>query len=144
MLTVADIVRFLEGFAPLSLAESWDNVGLLVGRREQPVSRVMTCLTVTAESAREAVERGAQLIVTHHPFPFRPVARLTDDTNDGNLLLDLVSAGIAVYSPHTAFDSAIQGINQRLAEGLQLGTINPLITIGEGPLGSGRAGKPAG
>ncbi len=127
--TVAD---YLDQFAPPKLAEDWDNVGLLVGDRASPVSRVMTCLTITLESAREAIEEGAQLIVTHHPLPFQPLRRLTTDSPSGRLLLDLIAARIAVYSPHTAFDSANAGINQQLAAGLALADVAPLVTSDDG------------
>src|SRR5579884_2270095 len=105
MPTVAAIIAFLEEFAPPSLAAEWDNVGLLLGDRQAPVERIMTCLTVTPESAAEAVEAQAQLIVTHHPILFRPVKRLTTANAEGRMLLALVRAGVAVYSPHTAFDN---------------------------------------
>ena len=141
MHTVADVARFLEEFAPAALAESWDNVGLLVGRLEQPVARVMTCLTITPDSAREAVAQRADLIVTHHPLPFRPLARLTDQSSDGRLLLELIEAKIAIFSPHTAFDSAQQGINQRLAAGLQLSAIAPIVPAPEPGQGAGRRGR---
>ncbi|MCE5266502.1 MAG: Nif3-like dinuclear metal center hexameric protein [Planctomycetaceae bacterium] len=127
MTTIATIAAFLEEVAPCRLAEDWDNVGLLVGRSENAVRKVMTCLTVTPASAAEAIEAGADLIVTHHPIPFSAVKRLTDATTTGRLLLDLVGAGIAVFSAHTAFDSASEGINQRLAEGLELTDIGPLV-----------------
>lgn len=123
---VQDIRRFLESFAPSRLAEEWDNVGLLVGRGEADAGRIMTCLTITPTSAAEAVAEQARLIVTHHPLPFRPLKRLTDETTPGRLLLQLIEAGVAVYSPHTAFDSAAAGINRRLAEGLGLEEIAPL------------------
>jgi dinuclear metal center YbgI/SA1388 family protein len=141
------LCRFLEDFAPPRLAEEWDKVGLLVGRSERPVSRIMTCLTVTPASAAEAVEERADLIVTHHPLPFRPLKRLTDQTTPGALLLQLIEAGIAVYSPHTAFDSAVEGINRRLAEGLGLQDIAPLRPAEDAapssgvPLGAGRFGR---
>lgn len=140
---VADVAGFLERFAPPQLAESWDNVGLLVGDAQWPVERVMTCLTVTPQSAAEAVARRAQLIVTHHPLPFRPLKRLTADTPEGRLLLDLIAAHVAVYSPHTGFDSALEGINQLLAEGLGLSEIGVLVPAQEGPLGTGRSGRAA-
>ncbi len=141
MNTVADLIAFFDAFAPPALAESWDNVGLLVGHRDQPVRRVMTCLTITEESALEAVERQADLIVSHHPLPFRPLKRLTDETGEGRLLLRLIAARIAIFSPHTAFDSAEQGINQRLADGLQLTQVAPLVVpVGGGP-GAGRYGR---
>lgn len=141
MQTVAEIADFLNRFAPPELAESWDNVGLLVGRLEQPVERVMTCLTVTRESADEAIAQKAQLIVSHHPLPFRPLKRLTGETSEGRLLLDLIAANIAIFSPHTAFDSAEEGINQRLAAGLQLEDVLPLVPSEQPWVGAGRHGR---
>ncbi len=143
MLTVRDFTTFLESFAPLHLAEDWDNVGLLVGDRDAPVERLMTCLTITPESVTEAVERRAQLIVAHHPLPFRPLQKITTDSITGGLLLQLIRHSIAVYSPHTAFDSALSGINQRLADHLGLQNATPLIPhemIDAPGLGSGRVG----
>ncbi len=141
MPSVADVADFLNHFAPHTLAEDWDNVGLLVGRHEQPVNRVMTCLTITAESAQEAVDNQADLIITHHPLPFRPLKRLTGETSEGRLLLDLIAARVAIFSPHTAFDSAEEGINHRLAAGLDLEDVLPLIP-GEQPwIGAGRHGR---
>jgi dinuclear metal center YbgI/SA1388 family protein len=153
LLQVAHVCTFLEAFAPPQLAEDWDNVGLLVGDRLAPVSKIMTCLTVTPDSAAEAIDRDADLIVTHHPMPFRPVKRLTTDSTIGKILLDLIRNGVAVYSPHTAFDSAISGINQQLAEGLGLldiRAINAFVAdenspdlsdLECGPIGSGRIGR---
>ncbi len=126
MLTVAVVADFLEQFAPAALAADWDNVGLLLGERSAAVERIMTCLTVTPESAAEAVEARANLIVTHHPILFRGVQRLTDATPEGRMLLDLARAGIAVYSPHTAFDNARGGINDLLARRLGLVETVPL------------------
>jgi dinuclear metal center YbgI/SA1388 family protein len=139
MSTVAEIATFLERFAPPRLAAEWDNVGLLVGDRTREVARLMTCLTITPDSAAEAVESRADLIVAHHPLPFHPLKRLTSDTTPGRLLLELIAARIAVFSPHTAFDSAAGGINQRLAEGLGLRGIMPLVPDPLG-LGAGRCG----
>ncbi len=126
MLRVADIVDFLDRSCPPALAAEWDNVGLLLGERGIVVTRVMTCLTVTPESAAEAVESGVQFIVTHHPILFRAVKRLTDATTEGRMLLPLVRAGVAVYSPHTAFDNAVAGINQELGRRLDLTNLAPL------------------
>lgn len=139
MVFLGEIVAFLDQFAPSRLAEDWDNVGLLVGDSGATVDRVMTCLTITPSSAAEAVEHGARLIVSHHPLPFSPLKRITDETTVGRLLLQLVRAGVAIASPHTAFDSAARGINQALAEGLGLTEIAPLIAHSEGE-GTGRFG----
>jgi dinuclear metal center YbgI/SA1388 family protein len=139
MISINDIAVFLEQFAPAHLAEEWDNVGLLVGDRRREARNVMTCLSITPDSAAEAIDEKADLIVTHHPLPFMALRRLTADTTPGRLLWDLISARISIYSPHTAFDSAREGVNQRLAVGLGLRGIQPLVPVEEG-LGAGRWG----
>lgn len=143
MSSVQDFCIFLETFAPVRLAEDWDNVGLLLGNREAEVKRLMTCLTVTPSSVREAVAASVDLVVTHHPMPFRPLKKITSDTVTGSMLLDLMSNRISVYSPHTAFDSAYRGINQSIAEGLQLNDIQPLQPFEDDVdgLGAGRMGS---
>ena len=142
MLTVQDIRAFLDEWAPTRLAEDWDNVGLLVGFPDQRVSRIMACLTTTPKVVEEAVRMRVDLIVSHHPLPFRPLKRLTGETVTGRLLLRLIAAGVAVYSPHTAFDSAAAGINQQLAESLGLLLIQPLVAAPEDPsVGAGRWGR---
>src|SRR5687767_15001834 len=113
---IEDVVGFLTEQAPLKLAETWDNVGLLVGDRQANVSRVLTCLTLTPEVAAEAIAADVQLVVAHHPVLFKPVQKLTADDSQGRMLLDLIAARVAVFSAHTAYDSALQGINQSLAE----------------------------
>lgn len=132
MPTLAVVLDYLERLAPLRLAASWDNVGLLLGERTAPVRRVMTCLTVTPESAAEAIAAKADLIVTHHPVLFRPVQRLTDANAEGRMLLSLLQAHVAIYSPHTAFDNAAGGINDSLADLLQLQQRRPLRTSSGG------------
>ncbi|WP_165065940.1 Nif3-like dinuclear metal center hexameric protein [Paludisphaera rhizosphaerae] len=126
MKTVAEVVRWLEGFAPSRLAESWDNVGLLWGDPTAAVERVMTCLTVTAESAAEAVREGAGLIVSHHPILFRETKKIRADLPATAPLWALARAGVAVASPHTAFDSASDGINVGLCRRLGLVDVSPI------------------
>ena len=126
MLTLAAILDHLERLAPTRTAADWDNVGLLLGERGANVSRLMTCLTVTPTTAKEAIDRRAELIVTHHPILFRAAKRLTSDTVEGKTLLGLIRAGVAVYSPHTAFDNATEGINALLAGKLGLEEVRPL------------------
>lgn len=140
MIPLRDCIVFLERYAPPRLAETWDNVGLLVGDAERHVARVMTCLTLTPASVAEAVTQRADLVVSHHPLPFTALKRITNQSTPGRLLLELCAARIAVYSAHTAFDSAEQGINQRLAEGLGLRDIVPLAPHPEGA-GTGRQGR---
>ncbi len=126
MPSVADLVDHLHRLAPCELAEDWDNVGLLVGERGAAVERVMTCLTVTPEVVAEAVAEKAQLIVTHHPLLFRGAKRVTSDTPEGRMLLELIRAGVAVFSAHTAFDNAKGGINDIVAGRLGLTDVRPL------------------
>ena len=115
MTKIQQVCEYLDQFAPTRLAEEWDNVGLLTGDRAAECQRIMTCLTVTPESAAEAIERGASLIVSHHPLPFRPLKRLTTDSTPSRMVWELARANVAIYSPHTGFDSALNGINQSLA-----------------------------
>ncbi len=142
-MNVQEVCQCLEAMAPLCLAETWDNVGLLVGQHTQTVARIMTCLTITRDSVDEAVAERADLIVSHHPLPFRPVQRITDETMVGELLGSIMRHGISVYSPHTAFDSARRGINQRLAEMLGLREIAALCPprSASQEVGSGRMGR---
>jgi dinuclear metal center YbgI/SA1388 family protein len=139
MLTVEMVAEFLKRIAPLGLAEDWDNVGLLVGDPSRQARRVMTCLTVTPNVVREVIEENVDLVVSHHPMPFHAVKRLTLDTPTGRMLLDLIASRAAVYSAHTAYDSAANGINQRLARGLDLRGVFPLVFSPE-RLGAGRIG----
>src|SRR5262249_4436575 len=92
----------------------------------------MTCLTVRPENAVEATAARANLIVTHHPILFRGVKRLTDATSEGRMLLALIRAGVAVYSPHTAFDNTRGGINEMLARRLGLSEVTALRRL-DGP-----------
>lgn len=141
MTTVKDLSKFLDTFAPTALAEDWDNVGLLLGNDTAEVNRVMTCLTLTEDVADEAVSTGAQLIVSHHPILFRKVQRITAANAEGRIILKLLANGIAVYSPHTGYDSAVGGINQQLAESLSLSDIDPIRELDDDPTsGSGRIG----
>jgi len=125
MTTVADVADWMERFAPARLAEDWDNVGLLWGDPQSTIERIMTCLTITPASAAEAVERGAGLIVSHHPIWFKPVQSLRADGPDG-FLWPLAKAGVAIHSPHTAFDNTDGGINDYLCELMELIEIEPL------------------
>jgi dinuclear metal center YbgI/SA1388 family protein len=126
MPAIRDVVEFLEQLAPLTLAAEWDNVGLLLGDRSREVNRIMTCLTVTPESAAEAIEGSAQLIVSHHPILFRSVKRLTSDSHEGRMLLGLIQAGVSVFSAHTAFDDSASGINESIGRRLGIVDLRPL------------------
>lgn len=141
MPSLAQVTAELERIAPLRLAAEWDVVGLLVAPRHDVVGRVLTCLSLTPDVAAEAVRERVELVVTHHPLPFRPVGRITPDTGTGRVLLDLVHGGCGVWSSHTAWDSAAGGINDQLAALIQLNHVSPIEPDAEVPLaGFGRTG----
>ncbi|MEM9410598.1 MAG: Nif3-like dinuclear metal center hexameric protein [Planctomycetota bacterium] len=143
MIKLDQICNFLNEIAPLQLAEDWDNVGLLVGDRELEIRKVMTCLTITPESADEAIKQQVDLIVSHHPLPFRPVKRITVERTPNKLVWDLIRHNVCIYSPHTSFDSAPNGINQSVCDQLGLQSIKPLNPLPDEnhALGSGRFGE---
>ena len=138
------VTAALERIAPLRLAAAWDTVGLLVQPRRDAVGRVMTCLTLTPAVAAEAARERADLVVTHHPLPFRPVGRITAATGPGAAILELVGAGAGVWSSHTAWDSAAGGINDQLCAILGLTHVAPIEPDAETPVaGFGRMGSAA-
>lgn len=141
MRLLSEILPQLNQIAPLSLAESWDNVGLLAGDLHVPVQRLMTCLTLTPEVLHEAVLKKVGLIVAHHPIPFKPIDRITTQTTTGRILWTAIQHSIAIYSPHTAWDNAPSGINRQLAGILQLGNLRPLLVSPKPELASRELGS---
>lgn len=137
MPTLSDAVALLEELCPPELAEEWDNVGLLVGDSAGDLRSVLTCLTLTTDVVDEAIASGVDLVVSHHPLPFHGVKRLTTDDDAGDRLWRLARAGIAVYSPHTAYDSAAGGINQQWADRLGLEDATPLLLAADRTDGAG-------
>ena len=129
MPTVHEIERALFQWAPKDLAQSWDNVGLLVGEPEQEVRRVLVALDVTEAVAREAAEKDCQLIAAHHPVmncAWSPVQSIRSDTLQGKLLMDLVRSNVAAICMHTNLDAAQGGVNDILAARLGLERVEKL------------------
>ena len=123
MTTVREIESFLYSWAPRELAESWDNVGLLVGDPEAAVERVLVALDITPQVAEEALERGCQLVVAHHPVmncAWHPVQTVRADDRQGRTLTALLRGGVAAICMHTNLDAAEGGVNDILAEKLGL------------------------
>lgn len=150
MAALQELCGALARIAPLDLAESWDNVGLLVGDRSADIRRAMTCLTVTPDVVDEAEAEKVDLVIVHHPLPFKPLQRITTDSIAGSMLLRLIRSGAAVYSAHTAFDSAADGINQMWAQTFDLVDVAPLDEIDQAAageaatpnvIGAGRCGR---
>jgi dinuclear metal center YbgI/SA1388 family protein len=116
------IIDAMEQIAPLKYAETWDNVGLLVGDSQQEVTGAMLCIDYTAAVAQEAVAAKCNVIIAYHPPIFSPLKRITAD----NLIFTAIKQGTAIYSPHTALDSVRGGINDLLADKLDLQNRVPL------------------
>ena len=110
----ADVVNMVGGIAPYELAQEWDNVGLLAGRAQAEVTRILVALDLTQAVIAEAKALGAQLIVTHHPLMFAPRKRITDGDCEGELLLSLIENGMALIAAHTNLDAAPGGVNDTL------------------------------
>lgn len=112
---ISEIIDRLEAFAPVVLAEEWDNVGLMIGDAREECTGVMLALDLTYEIIETAKEAGCNLIVTHHPFIFRPIKRIDFCEAKGRDIKALVESGISVYSAHTNLDKAEDGINATLS-----------------------------
>lgn len=115
---IKHIINAIEAYAPPALQESWDNTGLQVGDAQAECTGVLICLDVTHTVLEEALARGCNLIVSHHPLLFKGLKRITASTETGRIVLDAVRAGISVYSSHTSLDSARGGVSHAIAESL--------------------------
>lgn len=111
---VKDIVSLIDGIAPFETAVSGDNVGLLVGDPQAQVRCILTALDATPGVVREALDVGAQLIVTHHPLLFSPVRRVLLDDPQGEVIALLLRGGLSLIAAHTNWDAAPGGSNDAL------------------------------
>lgn len=109
--TVEDIVRRIDEFAPPVLAEDWDPIGLSFGSLTQPVKNIMIALDIDADTIQEAKEQQIDLIFTHHPAIFRSQKTLNAMDQRRKEYIELIQAGIAVYSAHTNIDAAENGMS---------------------------------
>ena len=123
MVTVNDILQYIETLAPTSLKMDWDNVGLLCGSKNTVVNKVLVALDPFEGVCREAADMGAELIVTHHPLIFQPLPQITDETSIGRAVQLLCANGISAINAHTNLDCADGGVNDTLAAKLGLGDV---------------------
>jgi dinuclear metal center YbgI/SA1388 family protein len=138
---VADLVQLLEQRYPTSWAESWDRVGLVLGEPDAPVSRVLLAVDCDESTAAEAVDAGAQLLLTHHPLLLRGVSSVAPTTYKGRIVHRLIRAGVALYTAHTNADVANPGVSDALATRLGLIDLRPLVPVSEDGRGHGRVGR---
>ncbi len=126
MVTVKDILNFIEEIAPEELKKPWDNVGLLCGRADREVTKVLVALDPFEPVCQEAREIGAELIVTHHPLIFDPLKAVTVNSEAGKNVLYLCENGISAINAHTNLDAVTGGVNDVLAEKLGLTDVSVL------------------
>ena len=126
MTKVSELVSWFDEIAPRSLAADWDNTGLLTGDFTAVVNKVMVCLTLTKEVADEAITQKVQMVITHHPLPFKPIKTLNTGSSEGAILWRLATKGIGVYSLHTRWDDAQGGINESLLEMIGAKNLGPI------------------
>ncbi|MDO5739513.1 MAG: Nif3-like dinuclear metal center hexameric protein [Ornithinimicrobium sp.] len=130
-----DVVDVLDGFYPQSTAQSWDHVGLVAGDPDQVVSSILLAVDPTLDVIAEAIERGADLIITHHPLLLRGIHSVATTTAKGAAITDLLVNGLALYCAHTNADVADPGVGHALADACGLDTTGALEVIEDQALG---------
>ena len=138
-MTVRAITDAIEAFARLSIQESWDNSGLIVGSPDQEVNGVLVGFDCTPELVDEAVACGADMIVTHHPLIFGGIKKISPDDPTGLALIKAISAGVAVYAAHTTADKVLEGVSGAMARRRGLKSIEVLDKEADG-VGLGAVG----
>ncbi len=123
---IKEICEFLNQKAPESLALDFDNVGLLVGKDDREVTKILFCLDCDEFVVKEANEKGAELIVTHHPIIFNPLKSVTDKTPVERAVLFAIEEKIAIYSMHTNLDAVKGGLNDYFFKMLGITSQKPL------------------
>lgn len=131
-----DFINILNELAPCELAFEYDNVGLLIGTNKTEIKKVLVALDLTVETAKEAIEYGADLVLTHHPIFFSPTKYIHPDDPETAAAYMLIQAGIAHFAMHTNLDKASGGVNDALAEILGLSDVSPLPPEALGRVGS--------
>lgn len=134
MTTVADILKQLDMIAPAYMAEDWDKIGLNCGHQDKEVHKILIALDPFPHVCKEAIEIGADLLITHHPLIW-DAGFVTDATIQGQCVLSLIEHGIAHINAHTNLDCAPGGVNDTLASMLgldDLSVISPKGTDAEG------------
>lgn len=142
MITVRTVLSWLDQAYPPSLAEDWDVVGLDCGDLDAPVTSAAFAVDPSDAVIAEAIERGANLLITHHPLLLRGIKRVRRDEPHGRAVMNLLASGIAHIAVHTNADAGANGVNDALARAFALQDVRPLLPLATNAnLGSGRIGR---
>ncbi len=128
---VQDVINYLEELAPLAYAEDFDNVGLLVGNKNEKITGVLVTLDTLETVVEEAIKEKCNLIVSFHPIIFKGLKKITGKTYVERVVLKAIKHDIAIYSMHTALDNAMQGVNNMICDQLNLTNKRILIPQSE-------------
>lgn len=134
-MTGHDLKAWIQTWHPEEKAFEWDRVGLQIGSLNQKISKLMITLDVTIDVVNQAIQAGANFILSHHPLLFKPLTNINLDQSNGRLIKMLMDHQITVYSAHTNYDVSETGMNQVLAETLDLEGIQVLEDDPERPMG---------
>lgn len=139
--TLHDLRRVVEGLWPADTAESWDRVGLVSGRNDAPLRRVLLAVDAVRSTIDEAIGWGADALLTHHPLLLRGVHSIAEDTAKGALVASLIRAECALIAAHTNADAPEGGVSAVLAERLGVHGASPIVTGADPHSGIGRVGS---
>ncbi len=126
IMLISDIISVIEQFAPAALQESFDNTGMQVGDKTKTCTSALLCVDATPAMVDEAIAKGCNLIISHHPLIFKELKHLTGSTPIETTVIKALRAGISIYSCHTAIDNATSGVSWEMARRLDLKNVTVL------------------
>lgn len=130
-MTIENIIKFIEAWAPKGIAWEKDNVGLQVGASQQKLKNILLCLDVNEDVVEDAIKKKCNLIISHHPLIFYPIKKITAGEKLSDIVSRLIKNNITLYSSHTNLDFTKDGVSFQLAKGLGLKSIKFLKNISE-------------
>lgn len=140
MLSVHQLIGTLDQMWPRSVAEEWDQVGLVVGHPEASVSKALLCVDVVDQTVTEAIDQGADVIIAHHPLLLRAVTSLAEHQSKGHLVARLIRAGVALFTAHTNADAVDGGTSETLGRALGVEGMEVIAPSSDPTMGIGRVG----
>lgn len=141
LMKIKEVVEALEKFAPLPLQESYDNAGLQIGITGSECSGALLCLDVTEAVINEAIQKGLNLIIAHHPLLFRGLKRIADETYVERCVRLAIRHDISIYAAHTNLDNTVDGVSHEMARKLNMTDLSFLAPLSDGSGGSGVIGR---